>query len=213
MVLRAEVVPGGEGRARLLAGDQGKDPPEFMVLAEDSANLLGISVAAAGTFLASTLGVEAADGGASTLVGPILLVVGWVLVRESKGLLIGERGPPDRGRSGEGPVVVDQRALREPRRNGRRERGRRDPARAQSGARGGSFEFDDELRTPEIEKAVQEVEARIREKHPEVVALYVKPQSRRGVREAVKAHRRSVAFISPRGRERAGDGGEGEAAE
>ncbi len=67
-----------------------KDPPGFMVLAEDSANLVGISVAAGGTFIASSLCVEPADGGASIFVSLILVAIGWVLVRECKGLLIGE---------------------------------------------------------------------------------------------------------------------------
>jgi cation diffusion facilitator family transporter len=68
-----------------------KDPPSFIVLAEDTAGLAGIAVAAVGTLLATRFGLPAADGTASVLVGLILGTVGWVLVRESKGLLIGEQ--------------------------------------------------------------------------------------------------------------------------
>jgi hypothetical protein len=42
-----------------------------------------------------------------------------------------------------------------------------------------SLEFDDELRTPEIERRVVMLERLIRQKRPEVVSLFVKPQSRR----------------------------------
>jgi divalent metal cation (Fe/Co/Zn/Cd) transporter len=40
-----------------------------------------------------------------------------------------------------------------------------------------SLEFDDDLTTPEIESKVAELENNIRQKHPSVVALFVKPQS------------------------------------
>ena len=65
-----------------------KDPPGFIVLAEDTAGLAGVAVAGAATFIASQLDVRAPDGVGSVLVGLILALVGWVLVRESKSLLI-----------------------------------------------------------------------------------------------------------------------------
>ena len=46
---------------------------------------------------------------------------------------------------------------------------------------------------------MQELEARIREKHSEVVALFVKPQSRKGFKDAVRASERDIAFASARG--------------
>ena len=66
-----------------------------------------------------------------------------------------------------------------------------------------SLEFADDLHTPEIERAVRDLEGRIRQKHPEVVALFVKPQSRRGFREAARAHGDGIAFADPNGTERA----------
>ena len=68
-----------------------KHPPSFIVLAGDTAGLAGIAVAASGTLLATSFNLPAADGIASIVVGMVLAVVGWVLVRESKGLLIGEQ--------------------------------------------------------------------------------------------------------------------------
>jgi divalent metal cation (Fe/Co/Zn/Cd) transporter len=111
------------------------------------------------------------------VVGLILAVVGWVLVRESKGLLIGEQASralsssiialaeKERGIEGANGVVATHLA----------------PDQVVVAL---SLEFSDALHTPEIERAVQALERRIREKHPEVVALFVKPQSPRGFREA-----------------------------
>ena len=70
-----------------------------------------------------------------------------------------------------------------------------------------SLEFADELHTPEIERAVQEVEARIRRRHPEVVALFVKPQSRKGFTETIRAGRGGLAFTIA-GAEQGGSAGD-----
>jgi Co/Zn/Cd efflux system component len=59
-----------------------KDPPSFIVLAEDTAGLVGIAVAAAGTYIATSFDFPTADGIASAVVGLVLATVGWVLVRE-----------------------------------------------------------------------------------------------------------------------------------
>lgn len=40
-----------------------------------------------------------------------------------------------------------------------------------------SVEFEDDLRTPQIEALVIAMEASIRERHPEVVVLFIKPQT------------------------------------
>ena len=40
-----------------------------------------------------------------------------------------------------------------------------------------SLDFFDYLRAPDIERAVIELESRIRSAHPEVSAIFVKPQS------------------------------------
>jgi hypothetical protein len=47
-----------------------------------------------------------------------------------------------------------------------------------------SLEFADELRTPEIEAKVIELERCVRLTHPEVVAVFVKPQSPEGFRDS-----------------------------
>jgi divalent metal cation (Fe/Co/Zn/Cd) transporter len=40
-----------------------------------------------------------------------------------------------------------------------------------------SLEFRDPLTTPDIEKAVATIEKHIRERHPEVTSVFIKPQS------------------------------------
>jgi cation diffusion facilitator family transporter len=72
-----------------------KDPSIFTVLAEDSADLLGLIIAAAGVFLSDMLDMPSIDGAASILIGLLLASVGLLLVIESKGLLIGESTDPD----------------------------------------------------------------------------------------------------------------------
>ena len=48
-----------------------------------------------------------------------------------------------------------------------------------------SIEFADQLKTPEIEARVHELEGRLQEIHPSVVALFVKPQTASGFREHI----------------------------
>lgn len=148
-----------------------KDPPSFMVLFEDTAALIGIAIAAAGIFAADRLQMPELDGIASVLIGSVLAITAAILARESKGLLIGER-------AGEG-ISASIIAI----------------AESEAGVMGAngaltvhlapdqivaalSLEFADHLRTPEIEASVVSLEVRIRAKHPQVVALFVKPQTR-----------------------------------
>jgi cation diffusion facilitator family transporter len=67
-----------------------KDPTSFSVLLEDSAALLGLAFALAGIFLSAELGAAWIDGASSILIGSLLCAVALIMVRESKGLLIGE---------------------------------------------------------------------------------------------------------------------------
>lgn len=67
-----------------------KDPTTYTVLAEDAAALLGLGVAAAGVYASHQLNMPVLDGAASVVIGLLLAGVAIVLVRESRGLLIGE---------------------------------------------------------------------------------------------------------------------------
>jgi cation diffusion facilitator family transporter len=154
------------------AAVESKDPPSFMVLFEDTAALLGIAVAAIGIFAADKLAMPVFDGIASVIIGFILAITASLLARETKELIIGERaidefvnsvltlaeqvcGVDSASASLTVHLAPDQIVV------------------------GLSLEFDDELRTPEIERRVVLLERLIRQQHPEVVSLFVKPQTRR----------------------------------
>jgi cation diffusion facilitator family transporter len=186
---------------RLAKGDLGylqavissKDSPSFIVLAQDTAGLLGIVVAASGTFLAAGYNLPAADGIAYVAIGLILAIVGWLLVREGKSLLIGEQADSElsdsilalayeqEGVEGANGVLATQLA----------------PDQVVVSL---SLEFLDEMRTPQIEKAVRSIETRVRKKHPEVIALFVKRQSYTGFQEAHRMIGRKLVSGRTQGR-------------
>ena len=147
-----------------------KDPPAFIVVFEDSAALLGIAAAAAGTVTAVATGDPRWDGVASLVIAVILAGVAALLARESKELLIGERADPAlsdailriasgiKGVCKANSILTVQIA----------------PNRVIATL---SLDFFDNLRAPEIELAVIELEKKVHAAHPEVSALFVKPQS------------------------------------
>lgn len=67
-----------------------KDPAVYTVLAEDGAALAGLVVAAAGVWASHSLNMPVLDGAASLVIGVILAGVAVLLIRESRGLLVGE---------------------------------------------------------------------------------------------------------------------------
>ena len=150
-----------------------KDPSSFIVLFEDTAALIGIAVAALGIALADALDKPVFDGIASIVIGLVLAATAALLARESKGLLIGERADPAIA------AAIEAMAAAEP---------------GLVAAHGVftihlapeqivvalSLEFDDALHTPEIEAAVARLEERVRAAFAQVVALFVKPQTRGG---------------------------------
>lgn len=67
-----------------------KDPSTYTVLAEDGAALAGLGIAALGIYLSHRFDIPEIDGAASVVIGLLLAGVAVLLVRESRGLLIGE---------------------------------------------------------------------------------------------------------------------------
>ncbi len=67
-----------------------KDPSLYTVVFEDSAAMLGLVVAFFGVLLGHMLGNPYFDGGASIVIGLILMGVAWLLAVETQGLLLGE---------------------------------------------------------------------------------------------------------------------------
>jgi cation diffusion facilitator family transporter len=156
-----------------------KDPPSFMVLFEDSAALLGIVIAALGTFAASTLEQPVFDGIASILIGLVLGVTSLLLVRESKSLLIGERADRKLAESVV-RIAADDKAVASA--NGVLTI-HLAPKQIVAAL---SLHFVDTLRGSEIEAAVVGIERKVRSAHPEVVTLFVKPETNRVFRESLR---------------------------
>jgi cation diffusion facilitator family transporter len=76
-----------------------KDPTTFTVVAEDSAAIGGLVIAALGVFLSHELDMPELDGVASMLIGVLLAFVAILLIRESRGLLVGEGIQPETART------------------------------------------------------------------------------------------------------------------
>ena len=147
-----------------------KDPTTFTVLFEDSAALIGLFIALLGIYLSHALNMPVLDGVASLLIGIVLAISAILLCRETKGLLLGESADPQ----------LRQNALRI---------ARNDPAvlsangmlTEQMGAQqviaSLSLEFKDNLTSDDIELCVNRLESEIKTLHPEIVALFIKPQT------------------------------------
>jgi cation diffusion facilitator family transporter len=150
-----------------------KDPTMFMVLFEDSAALIGIVIAAVGTALAVELDAPWIDGTASILIGFVLAAVAIVLARESKTLLIGERANPEL-----------QKAIRDA---AAREACVRNVSRVLTTHMAPDqviatmdVEFDDKLTIPDVEKLIGRIEGGLRDRHPELSRVFIRPEPQRG---------------------------------
>lgn len=145
-----------------------KDPTTFMVLFEDSAALIGIVIAAAGTALAVVYDAPWMDGTASILIGLVLAGVAIVLARESKNLLIGERADPQlqeairRAIDAEACVRSVRRILTT----------HMAPDQVIASL---DVEFDDRLTIPDVEKLIGRIETSLRAEHPQLAQVFIRP--------------------------------------
>jgi len=147
-----------------------KDPSTFIVLFEDSSALLGLMIAGVGIALAHAFDAPRLDGAVSIAIGLLLSVSSILLARETKGLLIGEAAHPkvresilriarnDPDVSGVNGVLTVQMG----------------PNQVLAAL---SAEFLDGLNTGQIERCVTRIEAAIKQAHPDVRTLFVKPQT------------------------------------
>ena len=147
-----------------------KDPTTFAVLFEDGAAMLGLVVAFIGVFLAHRLQNPYFDAGASIVIGAILATVAVVLAYESKGLLVGEGVDPD--------------MLRDIRRMSESDPGVISVKRAMTMHFGPDtillamdIRFRPDISAAEVERSVDRVEKRIRDRHPEVKHIFVEADS------------------------------------
>ena len=159
-----------------------KDPTTFTVLFEDSAALLGLLIAFAGVGLSQHYGMPQFDGLASIAIGGVLAVSSLLLARETKGLLIGEAAHPHvreailRIADADPDVLSANGVLTV-------QMGPEEVVAALSA------EFRDALDTTRIEACVNRVEAAIKQAHPSVSVLFIKPQTREVWQERTGAGR------------------------
>ena len=172
---------------RKIKGQQGyfeafrrsKDPTTFTVLFEDTAALCGLFIALIGIYLAHALNIPELDGVASILIGVVLAISAILLARETKGLLLGESADPQL-RNNILMIAQEDHAVLSA--NG--------VLTEQMGAHqvlaSLSLEFEDNLSSDDIEACVNRIEAKIKQIHPEIVALFIKPQTKKVWLERMK---------------------------
>jgi cation diffusion facilitator family transporter len=148
-----------------------KDPSVFTVLLEDSTALLGLLIAFFGTLAAQLTGRPEFDACASIVIGALLCVTSFLLARETKALLIGEPAHTRLQHSISYIASCDPAVAHV---NGviTVQLGPNQVFSAISAA------FDNKLVTPEIEASVERIDGAIRTAHDEVVAVFIKPQTR-----------------------------------
>jgi cation diffusion facilitator family transporter len=147
-----------------------KDPITYTVLAEDSAALGGLALAAAGVYLSHRLNLPVIDGGASVAIGILLCGVAVLLIGESRGLLIGEGVAPETAQA------IRKLAIRN--------RHVRDAMAPLSMYLGPDeilltldVEFEREATSDEIVGAVTNIERDIRALYPKVTRIYIEARS------------------------------------
>jgi cation diffusion facilitator family transporter len=169
---------GKEGMWRSLRSS--KDPSIVTVFFEDSAALAGLIVAFLGVFLGHRLNSPYADGIASIVIGAILAVVAVFLVYESKGLLLGESTDPAtvkdiREMARSLPAVAEVKC----------------PLTMHFGPEevllNLQIDFHPGLPPGQITEAINRLEEKIREKHPEIKRIFIEARALQGEQRSVEA--------------------------
>jgi len=157
-------------RSYLQAATRSRDPTVFLVLFEDSAALLGILIAFAGTLTAEIFEVPQLDGIASIGIGLLLAATAIFLARETKGLLIGEPALPqiresivslaraEPGVDGVGRLITVHLA----------------PDQIVAAM---DVNFADGLSAADVEHIAQRMESRVKSEQPDVIAIFVSPKA------------------------------------
>jgi len=143
-----------------------KDPTTYTVLAEDAAALVGLLVAAVGIALSYRFDKPEWDGVASLIIGLLLAGVAVALIRESRGLLIGEGIRPETARA------IRSLALEQPK--------VRDVGRILSMYIGPDdvlvtmdLDFDDGTEAADAAAAIAAVERQVRDRYPMIKRLFI----------------------------------------
>jgi len=152
-----------------------KDPALFSVVLEDIGDLTGVAIALLSIVLAKSLRRPWIDGAGSIGIGLVLALIAFVLMRESKALLIGERARRDviaavRTAASQEPAVRAVRQL----------------LTLQLGPEdvlvGFGAEFDPALTAAQVADVVDRLEQAITSRYPEVKHIYIEAEALRGHR-------------------------------
>jgi cation diffusion facilitator family transporter len=150
-----------------------KDPSVYTVLAEDSVALAGLAVAALGIFFSHRLGMPVLDGVASVVIGLLLAGVAILLIRESRGLLIGE-GLQRSSAQAIRRIALDHAAVRSVGAI------RSMYVGADQVLVATAIEFNDHTNTPDLERTIEEIEQAVRQRFPQITHMYIEARSEVG---------------------------------
>jgi cation diffusion facilitator family transporter len=158
-----------------------KDPTTVTVIFKDSAALAGLIIAFLGIYFGHLFNNPYLDGIASITIGAVLVAVAIFLTYESRGLLLGESAGTAEVESiralAEGDPAVERV---------------RQPLTMHFGPKeillNLDIQFRKDLTAAELESAVDRLEKKIRDKHPDVKHIFIEAESLTGHhREVVKA--------------------------
>jgi len=159
-----------KGDGIFLSVHKTKDTSVAVILFEDSAALLGLSIAFVGVLLADLTGILIFDALASILIGVLLASVSFWLAYECKELLIGESA------SNLNLAKIEQsiKGFEEIDKTGEILTMHLGPNQILVTL---SVEFKDELTTDEIEKAVDTIKSNIREGVPAATKIFIEAKN------------------------------------
>lgn len=148
-----------------------KDPTGFTILFEDSAALVGLAIAAAGVWASHALDDPRIDGLTSIAIGAVLAIVAILLARETKGLLIGESADAelvDRiyAELAAHPQITSVNHVRTIH------------SAPDSVFVAVSADFNDALTMGEGERVIEEMERELKNAHPQLSSIYIRPEKR-----------------------------------
>ncbi len=153
---------------------QSKDPSLFTILLEDTAALIGLTIAFLGVFLAHVFDFAWADGVASIMIGVLLSGVAIFIAIEVKGLLIGEAAKP------EVQLGIETIILTEQNKNGKIS-AINEIRTMQLGARDilvtASVDFEDTTSAIDIKETTHRLETQICEEFPDVQKFFIEVQA------------------------------------
>ena len=150
-----------------------KDPAVFAILLEDLAALLGLIIALAGIYFGHLLNNLYFDGAASMTIGALLVGMAVFMLREAKGLLVGEGASADVLRELETLARADAGVVR-----------LRAPLTMYLGPADAilalDIDFHDHLTAVEAEESVQRLQTAIKAKYPEFRQIFIEASSLKG---------------------------------